>query len=342
MAEYTNSPNMSLPIPTVGIADGPEWATLLDNCLTILDGHSHVPGSGVPITPSAMNINTDLTMLGNNLISARSLRLAPQLAPLSQAGDLGCIYESGVDLYYNDGNGAQIRITQSGSLAGAAGTITGLPSGTASASYVSISGTFVFESATSIAANIDAGSLVMRNTSPNSTFSLTLSPPSVLGSNYALTLPAPVIATNFVTLDSSGIIAGTIPTAAGITGGNIASNINLPGNTVQENGKNVIVSSTNATNSLAIIRGSVNGGAALIAGEGFSASNIGAGSYTVTFTIPFTDTPVVTTTGSNLSTGTVVTINSVSTTGFSLVSRRLVSPFDPTNDSWSFIAIGQR
>lgn len=217
MADFTNSISMDLPIPTVGTAPGPEWATLLNNCLTIVDAHSHVPGSGVPITPSAININADLTMAANNLTDIRSVRFTPQLAALGLAADIGCLYEVADDLYYNDGSGNQIRLTQSGSIVGTAGSITGLPSGTASASYVPISSKFVWQSATNIAADMDMGAAIMRNVSPNSTFALTLQPPAGLGSNYSLTLPTLPASTRILSLTSSGVIAtgvaGTIVTA---------------------------------------------------------------------------------------------------------------------------------
>lgn len=219
MSDFSNSSNMSLPIPTVGVAPGPEWATLIDSCLTTLDGHSHVPGSGVAITPSAININADLPLSSNNLTSARSVRFVPQSLVLSAGADLGCLYEVGLDLYYNDGNGTPIRITQSGSVAGSTGTITGLPSGSASASFVAISGTYVWQSATNIAADMDFASAKLRNSSPNSTYALTLSPPAGLAANYALTLPALPGSTRVLSLSTSGAIV------AGVTGIIVAADI---------------------------------------------------------------------------------------------------------------------
>ena len=207
MPDFTNSISMDLPIPIVGTAPGPEWATLLNSCLTIIDGHSHVAGSGGPITPSAMSINADLTMGVNNLIDARTIRFTPQVAALGLASDLGCLYEVADDLYYNDGSGNQIRLTQSGSIVGTAGSITGLPSGTASASYVAISSKYVWQSATNIAADMDMGAAIMRNISPNSTYALTLQPPTGLGSNYSVTLPVLPASQKFMTLDASGIMS---------------------------------------------------------------------------------------------------------------------------------------
>lgn len=197
---------MSLPIPVVGVAPGPDWASLIDSCLTILDGHSHVPGSGVPITPSAMNINADLTMASNNLTNARSLRMAQQLAALSLPADLDCLYDVSGDLYFNDGAGNQIRLTQSGSIVGTAGSITGLPSGTASASYTGVGATFVWQSATNVAANMDFRNAILRNSTASS-FGLTLQPPSGMGANYSLTLPVLPGSAMVLSLDASGIFA---------------------------------------------------------------------------------------------------------------------------------------
>ncbi len=205
-----SSPYMSLPIPSVGTTSGPEWSTNLNSCLTLIDRHTHVAGSGAPITPEAININASLSMNNFPLIDLAALTLEAQtVTPSNQS-----VYVSGVDLYYIDGNGNAIRITQSGSVAGSTGTITGLPSGTASAAYAA--GTFVFQSATNTAANIDGGSFILRNSAASS-FGLTLSPPTAMGANYALTLPSIPGSTSFMTIDTSGNMSGSVPTTGGIT-----------------------------------------------------------------------------------------------------------------------------
>lgn len=211
---------MSLPVPSVSLDPGPDYASNVNGSLTLIDGHDHSAGKGVPITPSGLNINSDLTLNGNNLIGARSLRLLPQSATLSLATDLGCLYEVGVDLYYNDGSGNQIRITQSGSIAGTSGSIANLVS-PASASYISGNSTFVFQSAANTPANLDGASILLRNLVANSK-SLTLSPPSAMASNYTITLPSLPGSTSFMTMDVSGNIGTSISTNQGITTSNIA------------------------------------------------------------------------------------------------------------------------
>jgi hypothetical protein len=205
MSFTTNSTNMLLPIPTVGQEPGPEYAQDINNCLTIIDQHNHEPGSGVQITPAGLDINSDLTFGDNNAIDLRSARLSAQSAVLNGSSDLRCLYAVSNDLYFNDGLGNQVRITQSGAVAGTPGSISNLVS-PASAAYVSGNQTFVFQSAANTPANIDGASFILRNLTASS-FGLTLSPPNAMGSNYALTLPSLPAQTNFVTLSAAGTFA---------------------------------------------------------------------------------------------------------------------------------------
>ncbi len=229
MANTVVSPNMTLPVPVVGTDPGPDWANNINACMSGIDAHDHTTGRGVPITPDGLNINDDLPMGDNNVITARSVRFFAQGAPLALSSDVGCIYESGVDLYYNDGAGNQVRITQSGSVAGATGTITGLPSGTASASYAGA--TFTFQSATSTPATMNVGPVVIGRVVASSK-TVTLAPNAGQASDYSLTFPAALpAATNYMTMGSTGalsfnssgvtgtgaVVQATSPTIAGAT-----------------------------------------------------------------------------------------------------------------------------
>lgn len=193
--------NMNLTVPSVGVTVGPEYANQINASLNIIDSHDHSAGNGVKITPSGLNINSDLPFSENNLTSVRSVRFTSQSTPLALTTDLDCLYTSGVDLYYNDGNGNQVQITSGGGVAGSPGSITGLVS-PASASYVSGSQTFVWQSDANTAANMDAGSLLLRNITASS-FALTLSPPT-LTSNYSIVLPVLPVSQTFLTIDASG------------------------------------------------------------------------------------------------------------------------------------------
>lgn len=212
MSSNTTSPNMSLVIPTVGQEFGPQYAFDINNSLTLIDVHNHSPGQGVQINPDGININAPLPFNNNFAYSLAGLTLVPQgSAPANNT-----LYESGVDLYYVDGLGNNIRLTINGGIAGTTGSISGLVS-PASASYISGSSTFVFQSNAGIAANLDAGSIVFRDLSPNSTFGVTVQPPAALGVNYSLTLPTLPSSKSFMNLDNSGAIStfptDTLPTA---------------------------------------------------------------------------------------------------------------------------------
>lgn len=216
-----NSPNMNLPIPVVGSEPGPQYATDVNSSLSLVDGHDHSSGSGVQITPAGINISADLPFNTNNATLLRSTRYASQVTPISGSADLNCLSVSGVDLYYRDGSGNIVRITQSGGVAGSPGSIANLTS-PASASYVALNGTFVWEQDASTAANMDFASAILRNTSAGS-FGLTLSPPT-LASDYTLTLPSIPMTTAFLTVDNTGNIGSSIPISQGITDTMLADN----------------------------------------------------------------------------------------------------------------------
>lgn len=196
--------NMLLPLPIVGQEAGPQFATDINNSLTIVDQHNHTSGSGVQIPPSGLNINTDLSFNGNNLTNARSTRFSSQSSPLALTTDLNCTYVSGVDLYYNDGNGNHVRITQSGAVAGSPGSISNLTS-PASASFNNITETFVWQSAANTSANMDFASMTLRNLTAGS-FGYTINPPT-LSSNITVTLPNLPSSQKIMTLDNSGNIS---------------------------------------------------------------------------------------------------------------------------------------
>jgi hypothetical protein len=213
MANFISSPNMSLPLPVIGVDPGPDYASNQNAAFTILDGHTHITGSGVPITTAAININADLSFSNFNATLLRSTRFASQAAAISGASDLNCLYFAGGNLYANDGSGNQIKITSGGNVNA---TSSGISSGSASAAFSS--GVLIVNSASTIPANIQGGSILLGNNVASSNF-LTLSPPT-LSSNYTLTLPAIPAGSSFVTIDTSG----NLGTASSISPSQIASN----------------------------------------------------------------------------------------------------------------------
>ena len=193
---------MSLPIPGVGTEAGPNYAQDVNDSLTLLDSHNHTLGQGTQIPTAGLNINADLTFNQFGITNSKHVSFTAQSSALTS---VGTIYELNADLYFVDGNGNNVRITQSGAVAAAPGNITGLIA-PASFTYVPSSSTFVAQSDVAVAANLDAGSLLMRNLSPNSTYALTLQPPT-LTVDYSITLPVLPASQKIMTLDASGTMS---------------------------------------------------------------------------------------------------------------------------------------
>lgn len=205
----TISTNMSMPIPTVGVEPGPDWADDLNASLNIVDTHTHVPGQGAPVPTEGLSIDADLTFNGYNATSLRTVRLAAQSSQPALSSDLNAFYAYNGDLYFRDGNAFAVQITNAGTIVGAAGNITNLVL-PASATYVSLSKTFIFQSAASTSANIDGASFTFRKLVASSA-GLTMAPPNSLAADYTITLPALPASQSILTMDASGTVTNTLP-----------------------------------------------------------------------------------------------------------------------------------
>lgn len=203
LAQSTSSPYMDLPISIIGTTSGLGWEQNVNQSMLLIDQHNHSPGQGVQVSPNGLNIDSDLSFQNNNASFLRTSRYSAQASPISNSGvDVGEIYVSGNELYYNDVTGGhQVQMTTNGSVNAGAGSITGLPSGTAGVSYSA--GTFTFNAATNLGANVFMRSLLLSNNSSSSQ-TLTLQPPAAMGSSIVQTLPSIPAQTNILTMDTSG------------------------------------------------------------------------------------------------------------------------------------------
>lgn len=203
-----NSPNMSLPIPTVGSQPGPDYAINVNTSLTLLDAHDHTPGRGVPITPAAMNINEDLSLNGNSLIDAISLVLSASgsasTTPMSLSAAPGGESPPQYDLWYTPDTGVPIQITKNGIVNATASSIDG-------ESYSS--GTFYWTQAQdglpTTPANFDIAAITLRPAVALTAFGVTLQPASAIASQYSINLPLLPADQKFLTLDQSGNMVAT-------------------------------------------------------------------------------------------------------------------------------------
>ena len=103
---------MNLDLPVVG-STSPDWGAKLNAALTAIENHDHnATGAQVPI--AAVLVNQDVELNNNDITEVRSVRLQAQDGYLVGGLDVGCAYRIGQDLYFNNGSGTPIRITQSG------------------------------------------------------------------------------------------------------------------------------------------------------------------------------------------------------------------------------------
>lgn len=202
----TISPNMNLTVPTVGQELGPAWANDINADLSVIDGHNHSAGSGVPINPGGISINSDLPFGSNNATQLRAARFTAQASPIPNSGsDVGEIYVSGNELYYNDVTGGnQVQLTTNGSVNA---TSSGIASGTASAAFSA--GVLLVKSNSTSGANVEMQSAVLTN-SGNLTNTLTLQAPT-LTTSLTETLPnPPASTTSIMQMDTSGNMSANL------------------------------------------------------------------------------------------------------------------------------------
>ena len=209
------TPYMGLILPVVSTTVGPDWATYLNTALTAVDSHTHASGKGLLVPTAGIGINADLGFGSYNATALRTARFTSQAAALALATDVACVYVVNGDLYYNNGAGAQIKVTSGTSLnATAVGGIGGdyVTSG-ASVFYTSASRLFSFQSVTSPAGSIiwsslGTGPLVIHDVAAGVTNAVTLKSPAALAASYSATLPAALPASTLpVLMTSAGVMS---------------------------------------------------------------------------------------------------------------------------------------
>lgn len=120
------TPNMSLDLPVVSSTLGPEWASLLNAALELIDAHDHSSGKGTQVTPAGILVNAAFDMNSQNLTTANSYGLANRTS--ADTSNLGSIQRLNGNLYWVTPAGASVQIT-SGSTLNNAGLLTTLTPG---------------------------------------------------------------------------------------------------------------------------------------------------------------------------------------------------------------------
>ena len=189
------TPQMNLVLPVVGVTQGPQWATLINNAFTLIDSHNHTTGNGSRVPVAGLNINADLGLSGFNLASVLSTRYQNQTAALAGAGDVRSTYVVNGDLFYNNASGVAVQITSgTGINIASLGTIGGDYGGSnpAAVNFSEATSTYSFLESPGIVGRMGFGPFTVFNESLASSGVTITAAPSF--SSYTMALPnsAPV------------------------------------------------------------------------------------------------------------------------------------------------------
>lgn len=278
---------MGFPVSTVGVDSGYAWETNLNSALTVIDAHNHSPGQGQQIQPNGLNISSDLAFQSNNATLLRAVRFSPQLSPIPNSGaDVGELYVSGNELYYNDVTGGnQVQLTASGVVNA---TSSGISSGTATAAFSG--GVLLVKSSSTSYADIAVESVRLSNNG-NLVNQLTLQAPTLSGS-INQTLPAlPASVTSIMQMDTGGNMSAALT----VDGSTIAITSNIM--SVASGGITATQLASNSVTTVKIADANVTRPKLVAVGQQVSASS-GSFSTTSATTVDVTNlTVTITTTG---------------------------------------------
>lgn len=197
---------LSITLPTVGDTEGPDYATLINNAITII-----VDDLEAQVLPSEITVNEDFSYSSSGTAYG-----AVDLDRINFTGrgslPSGTITESvftyNSELYFQDGAGNNVAITSGGSVAGAPGNITttGTPVFGSSGTALLWSGgdlQFQFKAGASAWADLVFGDAMFRN----GTNTMTMT--SGVTTDYTITWPttAPGSGTKLIQVNSSGTLS---------------------------------------------------------------------------------------------------------------------------------------
>lgn len=103
------TPFMELDLPTVSNTLGPEWASLLNAALEIIDSHDHSSGKGTRVTPAGISVNALFNMNNQNLTTANSYGLRNRTS--ADTSNLGSLQRLNGDLYWISPSGVSVQLT---------------------------------------------------------------------------------------------------------------------------------------------------------------------------------------------------------------------------------------
>lgn len=241
------TPFMGLILPTPGVTNDLTGEQMYITAWGVVDGHDHSSGKGTPVRAAGLSIDADLpfnliTTTGVNATGLRSVRFVSQASTLSLLADINSVYFSGGNFYVNNGSGQAIQITSGATLSAASlGGISGLA---APASAAFGSATFTWRSGTNIAATMDCGPLLIRDTGVSANGITIITPPGIAA--YSITLPTALPSVNALLSMST---AGALSAFGALTG----NDLTLAGNLKLSLAAQAVISVTSANAQLQLL-----------------------------------------------------------------------------------------
>lgn len=184
----TSFMNLDLPTPTITL--GPEYAEMLNQAFEVIDSHTHTSGSGVPVPTAGLNINAHLPFNGYKAYELFSTQFDPVNVPLTGASNANSVSVSAGNLYFTNGSGISVQITDGGS-------VVSVPAQLQTLEIVSVTTNLTINSSdTFVFLNVD--------TTSSRTITLPLASSVATGRIYYIKDETGDSNTNPVTIDASG------------------------------------------------------------------------------------------------------------------------------------------
>jgi hypothetical protein len=196
---------LGVTLPVVEVTPGPAWASLVNQALQAL-----IDSVEAKVTPAGISIDADLDAKGQAVTGLDRLRLQNRGA-LSGPTNARSLYVRDGELYYNDGAGNEVKLTDGGSLnAAALGGFTGdYGLGAEAAHYSAAATRFRFTSAADVNAELDTGDILLRQRAAAALAIKVKSPAGLAAAIERVLLGANPASTSLLTISSSGVEAAT-------------------------------------------------------------------------------------------------------------------------------------
>lgn len=214
-------PNTGLVLPSVG-GDAGVWGGEVNDALSNYDAHNHMSGAGARVPTAGLNINADLSF--SSLYAPTNLARAQFSAVVAATNNLSLFVSDGTsglvtgELYWRNNTGNPVRFTAGNTLnfASFVGGIGGDYSSVGAAeNFDDGQKQYTFKDGAAKWARLHAGNVRFAPFGTTSALFVEMAAPSALASNYTMTLPLALPASQqLIQITSAGVMSAsnTVPT----------------------------------------------------------------------------------------------------------------------------------